>query len=174
MFNKPPRGQWFWRISLEGGICRSSVGRAFAGLLLASASGPAIASEELRELSQDDAQWVMPAKNYASTRFSGLDQITTANVAELEPVWSFSTGLTAGHEAVPLVIGETMYVVTPWPNILYALDVEDGSLKWSYNPGTERAAQGVACCDVVNRRRILQGQNLFQYARQPYGCRGRR
>ena len=161
MFNKPPRGQWFWRISLEGGICRSSVGRAFAGLLLASASGPAIASEELRELSQDDAQWVMPAKNYASTRFSGLDQITTANVAELEPVWSFSTGLTAGHEAVPLVIGETMYVVTPWPNILYALDVEDGSLKWSYNPGTERAAQGVACCDVVNRGAAYSKGKIF-------------
>jgi alcohol dehydrogenase (cytochrome c) len=161
MFNKPPRGQWFWRISLTGGICRSSVGRAFAGLLLASASGPAIASEELRELSQDDAQWVMPAKNYASTRFSGLDQITTANVAELEPVWSFSTGLTAGHEAVPLVIGETMYVVTPWPNILYALDVEDGSLKWSYNPGTERAAQGVACCDVVNRGAAYSKGKIF-------------
>ena len=42
--------------------------------------GPAQSAEELIELSQDDGQWVMPAKNYASTRFSGLDQINADNV----------------------------------------------------------------------------------------------
>lgn len=28
----------------------------------------------------DDGQWLMPARDYASTRYSGLDQITTENV----------------------------------------------------------------------------------------------
>ena len=102
-------------------------------------------------MSQDHAQWVMPAKNYAATRFSGLDQITTENVRDLRVAWTFSTGLTPGHEAAPLVVGETMYVVTPYPNILYALNTGDGSLRWSYQPQPERAAKGVACCDVVNR-----------------------
>src|SRR5581483_12168637 len=69
----------------------------------------------------DDGQWVMPAKNYASTRFSTLDQINTGNVKGLKLAWSFSTGLTRGHEAAPLVVNNTMYVVTPWPNLLYAL-----------------------------------------------------
>lgn len=109
------------------------------------------ASPELEELSRDDAQWVMPAKNYASTRFSGLDQINTENVKDLRIAWTFSTGQTAGHEAAPLVVGQTMYVVTPWPNILYALDTADGTLKWTYKPEPDRAAKGVACCDVVNR-----------------------
>jgi lanthanide-dependent methanol dehydrogenase len=111
----------------------------------------ATASEELVRMSQDDSQWIMPAKNYSSTRFSGLDQVNAGNVADLAVDWTFSTGTTAGFEAAPLVIGDTMYIVTPWPNVLYALDVRDGSKRWSYEPEPARAAKGVACCDVVNR-----------------------
>jgi PQQ-dependent dehydrogenase (methanol/ethanol family) len=101
----------------------------------------------------DDGQWVMPAKNYASTRFSTLDQINTANAHSLKLAWTFSTGLTRGHEAAPLVVNNTMYIVTPWPNILYALDLSrpGAPVKWNYSPNPSAAAQGVACCDVVNR-----------------------
>jgi PQQ-dependent dehydrogenase (methanol/ethanol family) len=99
----------------------------------------------------DDGEWRMPAKDYASRRFSGLTEITTANVASLKLAWTFSTAVNRGQEAAPLVVGGTMYVVTPFPNILYALDVRDGSKKWEYRPAPQRAAQGVACCDVVNR-----------------------
>ena len=66
----------------------------------------------------------MPAKNYASTRFSGLDEINARTSAGLVSSWTFSTGMVAGHEAAPLVVGGTMYVVTPFPNILYALRPE--------------------------------------------------
>lgn len=111
----------------------------------------ATASEDLVELSQDHAQWVMPAKDYSSTRFSGLDQINRENVAELDVAWTFSTGTTAGFEAAPLVVGDTMYIVTPWPNILYALALTDGSMRWSYEPKPSSSAKGVACCDLVNR-----------------------
>lgn len=128
---------------------------AWTALVIAAASWAAAASlyaaEALIRLSQDDAQWVMPAKNYASTRFSGLDQINADNVGGLGLAWSFSTGTTSGFEAAPLVIGDTLYIVTPWPNKLFALDATDGSLRWVYEPQPERAAQGVACCDVVNR-----------------------
>lgn len=110
------------------------------------------ASDEIVRLSRDDSQWVMAAKNYANTRFSGLDQINTDNVKRLRVAWTFSTGVLNGHEAAPLVIKDTMYVVTPWPNILYALDLKQaGAIKWVYRPNPSRAAQGVACCDVVNR-----------------------
>jgi len=101
----------------------------------------------------DDGQWIMPAKNYASTRFSTLTDINTDNVKNLKLAWTFSTGLTRGHEAAPLVVNNTMYIVTPWPNILYALDLtKPGSpIKWKYSPQPAAASQGVACCDVVNR-----------------------
>ncbi len=121
----------------------------------------AATAQNLMELSEDDTQWVMPAKNYASTRFSGLKQINTDNVEQLQLAWTFSTGLTAGHEAAPLVVDNTMYIVTPWPNILYALDLEDGSLKWSYEPEQSPATQGVACCDVVNRGAVYHDGNII-------------
>jgi PQQ-dependent dehydrogenase (methanol/ethanol family) len=106
------------------------------------------------KLQSDDAQWVMPAKNYASTRYSGLDQINTANVRNLRALWTVSTGHDRGHEAGPLVVGDTMYYVTPFPNELIAIDLRNptGPLKWKYRPkDLRRSAQGVACCDVVNR-----------------------
>ena len=80
----------------------------------------------------EDGQWTMPAKSYAATRYSGLAQINAQNARSLHPLWTFSTGVLAGHEGQPLVVGETMYVVTPWPNVLYAFDLrkEGHPLRW--------------------------------------------
>jgi PQQ-dependent dehydrogenase (methanol/ethanol family) len=46
-----------------------------------------------------------------------------------------------------------MYVQAPYPNYLYALDLSKpgAPLKWTYEPKPDAGAQGVACCDVVNR-----------------------
>jgi len=105
----------------------------------------------------------MPAKNYASTRFSTLDQINADNVARLHLAWTFSTGLTRGHEAAPLVVNNTMYIVTPWPNLLYALDLTQpgAPVKWVYDPHTSASSQGVACCDVVNRGAAYSDGKIF-------------
>jgi len=109
-----------------------------------------------------DGQWTMPAGDYASTRFSPLDQITTDNVAGLRVAWTFDTGIPKGQEAAPLVVGNTMYVVTPFPNILYALDItRRGALRWKYEPGPALASQGVACCDVVNRGAAYSDGRIF-------------
>jgi PQQ-dependent dehydrogenase (methanol/ethanol family) len=101
----------------------------------------------------DDGQWTMPSKDYAATRYSALATITTGNASSLHPVWTFSTGVLGGHEGQPLVVGDTMYVVTPWPNVLYAFDLtrEGYPLKWKYRPEVSANAVGVACCDSVNR-----------------------
>src|SRR5690606_34995158 len=99
---------------------------------------------------------------YASTRFSGLTQIDRGNVAGLEPVWTFSMGELRGHEAAPLAIGSTMYFVTPFPNKLIALDLtRDGEHLWTYDPKPDRAAMGIACCDVVNRGAAYSGGRIF-------------
>jgi PQQ-dependent dehydrogenase (methanol/ethanol family) len=105
------------------------------------------------KLENDDGQWIRPAKDYASTRYSSLDQINTSNVKDLRVAFTFSTGLERGHEAAPLVVNNTMYIVTPWPNRLFALDLTKpgAPMKWMYDPQTTQAAQGEACCDVVNR-----------------------
>jgi lanthanide-dependent methanol dehydrogenase len=119
---------------------------------------------DLLELQNDDAQWVMPAKNYASTRYSGLDQINANNVRRLKVAWTLSTGHDRGHEAAPLVIGDTMYFVTPFPNDLIAIDLKNpaGPVKWIYRPkALKTEAQGVACCDVVNRGAAYADGKIF-------------
>jgi len=111
----------------------------------------------------DDGQWTMAAKNYASTRFSAAREIDTANVDDLQVAFTFSTGIAKGHEAAPLVVGGTMYIVTPFPNIVYALDLTQpgAPTKWSYKPKPLSAAQGVACCDVVNRGAAYADGRIF-------------
>ncbi len=100
-----------------------------------------------------DGQWTMPARDYAATRYSPLAQISVANAGRLRPVWTFSTGVLGGHEGQPLVVGHTLYVVTPYPNVLYAFDLTkpDYPLKWKYRPDVDPNAVGIACCDAINR-----------------------
>jgi PQQ-dependent dehydrogenase (methanol/ethanol family) len=112
----------------------------------------------------DDGQWTMAAKDYASTRYSTLTQITAQNVRRLKVAFTFDTGVDKGQEAAPLVVGDTMYLVTPYPNLVYALDLTKpgAPVKWKFAPGPAPASQGVACCDVVNRGAVFwQGKLIF-------------
>jgi lanthanide-dependent methanol dehydrogenase len=115
-------------------------------------AAPAFANDELLKLEKDANQWVMPTGDYSDHRFSTLKQITAANVKELRPVWTFSTGVLRGHEGGPLIIGDVMYVHTPFPNKVFALDLNDsGKIIWSYEPKQDPNVIGVMCCDTVNR-----------------------
>ena len=109
-------------------------------------------SATVRVPTDSSGEWRQQGKNYAQTRYSELSQITTDNVRNLKTAWTFSTGLLHGHEGAPLVIGSLMYVVTPYPNVAYALDLtQSGRIKWKYRPDTDPWSIGIACCDVVNR-----------------------
>src|ERR1700674_4222352 len=97
-------------------------------------------------------EWQMPAGDYASSRYSELSSITPQNASNLKVAWAFSTGVLRGHEGQPLVVGTTMYVVTPYPNVSYAIDLAQTGqpLKWKFRPENAQQAIGRACCDVVN------------------------
>jgi PQQ-dependent dehydrogenase (methanol/ethanol family) len=111
----------------------------------------------------DDGNWTMPGKDYASTRFSALNEITPANVAKLQVALTFSTGTTEGFESAPLVVNNTMYVVAPWPNTVFALDLTKpgAPAKWVYHPNPSAAAKGEACCGPVNRGAVYDSGKLF-------------
>jgi lanthanide-dependent methanol dehydrogenase len=128
-----------------------------------SSSTPQALPQSIPHLQTEDGQWTMPAKDYSSTRYSALNQINAENVQSLKLAWSFSTGVLHGHEAAPIIANKTMYVVTPFPNILYALDLTKpgAPIKWTYYPKPNRAAQGVACCDVVNRGAFYSDGKVF-------------
>ncbi len=116
------------------------------------AAGPLYAQSDLGKMSQNANDWVMPAKDYANTRYSTLNQINTGNVGKLQVAWTFSTGVLRGHEGGPLVIGDVMYVHAPFPNTVYALDLNhDGKILWKYEPKQDPSVIPVMCCDTVNR-----------------------
>jgi PQQ-dependent dehydrogenase (methanol/ethanol family) len=144
---------------LSASLLTGACGSANDGQSIASTGAPAgsvsgnLTLAPFDTLRQDPANWTMAAGNYASTRFSALDEINSGNVARLKVAWTFSTGMVAGHEAAPLIVGSTMFLITPFPNVVYALDLgQPGApMKWKYDPAPLAAARGVACCDVVNR-----------------------
>jgi lanthanide-dependent methanol dehydrogenase len=143
-----------------GLACKPEPSRSTGSTNAQTGGAPAVNASSL---APDDGQWVRPAKDFASTRFSSLSEITSATIKSLHPVATFSTGVVRGHEAAPVVVGATMYVVTPFPNYVYALDLSKPGLpvKWSFNPKPELAAQGVACCDVVNRGGVYDAGKFF-------------
>src|SRR5947199_10424284 len=126
----------------------------FLGSAAALAVGSATANDELIKSSQNPKDWVLPTGDYANTRYSKLKQITSSNVGKLQVAWTFSTGVLRGHEGAPLVIGNVMYLHTPFPNIVYALDLNsDGKILWKYEPKQDPNGISAMFCDTVNRGR---------------------
>jgi len=115
-------------------------------------SSPVLANESVMKCIENPGNWCMQQHDYTSQRYSKLDQITTKNVKDLKVAWTFSTGVLRGHEGSPLVIGDMMYVHTPFPNNVYALDLNDnGKIVWTYQPKQDPSVIPVMCCDTVNR-----------------------
>ena len=129
-------------------------------------TGMALASDDLAGMMDDPNQWVIQTGDYKNQRYSKLDQINKDNVGSLQVAWTFSTGVLRGHEGSPLVIGDTMYVHTPFPNIVYALDLaNDGKILWKYEPKQDPDVIPVMCCDTVNRGvAYLDGKILLHQA----------
>lgn len=133
--------------------------RAFLAVFLLI-SGTALAQDNA-SLQSDDRQWPLAGKDYSVTRFSRLNQITSANAGKLQVAWTFSVGSDHGQEAAPLVVDGVMYVVGAYPNELFALDAATGEMKWKYTPHVDPSSQGVACCDVVNRGASYDNGKIF-------------
>jgi PQQ-dependent dehydrogenase (methanol/ethanol family) len=133
------------------------------GLLASTAAIAAPPQPPASAAPAEDGNWTMPGKNTASTRFSGLDELNVQNVGGLRVEFTFSTGVLRGHEAAPIVSGDTMYLITPFPNHVYALDLSKPGApqKWRYDPKPVAAAQGIACCDTVNRGVTLAGDSIY-------------
>jgi PQQ-dependent dehydrogenase (methanol/ethanol family) len=110
------------------------------------------ADDDLVQMQKDPSGWAIPAGNYSSQRYSTLNQINTSTAKNLRPVWTFSTGVLRGHEGGPLVIGNMMYLSTPYPNTVFALDLnQNGRIAWKYEPKQDSNVIPVMCCDTVNR-----------------------
>jgi lanthanide-dependent methanol dehydrogenase len=164
----PMRGRMWPRVvppatvSQGGLMMRNFVATTCIGAAAVCAAGAASANDQLNKMSQDAKQWVMPAGNYANWRYSKLNQINAQNVGKLQAAWTFSTGVLRGHEGGPLIIGDVMYVHGPFPNPVFALDLNnDGKILWKYEPKQDPNVIPVMCCDTVNRGLAYSDGKIF-------------
>ena len=105
----------------------------------------------------EDSDWLMVRRTYDGWGYSPLDQITTANVARLQPVWMMSTGMNNGHQAPPYVNNGVMFVSTSY-NQLIAINAKSGDELWRYrspSPSDARVSK------PVNRGPALYGDKVF-------------
>ncbi|HEX7043495.1 MAG TPA: methanol/ethanol family PQQ-dependent dehydrogenase [Burkholderiales bacterium] len=121
----------------------------------------ATANQELARLSKDPKNWVMQAGNFENWRYSELKQINKDNVKNLRVDWTFSTGVLRGHEGGPLVIGDTLYIHSPFPNKVFAIDLDTKQIKWKYEPKQDPSVIPVMCCDTVNRGLAYADGKIF-------------
>ncbi len=137
---------------------------ALTGALLATTfiASPVLANDGVSKLISDPNNWVLQTGDYFNQRYSKLDQINKDNVKNLKVAWTFSTGVLRGHEGSPIVVGDTMWVHTPFPNIVYALDLNnEGRIIWKYEPKQDPSVIPVMCCDTVNRGLAYADGKIF-------------
>jgi lanthanide-dependent methanol dehydrogenase len=121
-------------------------------LMMGSTHAQTAGGDDLLKMEKNAANVVMPTITYDNQRYSTLDQIKASNVGKLQVAWTFSTGVLRGHEGAPLVIGDVMYVHAPFPNTVFALDLNhQGKILWKYEPKQDPNVIPVMCCDTVNR-----------------------
>jgi PQQ-dependent dehydrogenase (methanol/ethanol family) len=127
-----------------------------AASVLAASIGAALpattmANSEVEALTRNPNNWAIWGGNYAGQRYSELSQINKSNVGDLKVAWTFSTGVLRGHEGGPMVIGDTLYVHTPFPNKVFSINLADQTINWKYEPKQDPDTIPVMCCDTVNR-----------------------
>ncbi|WP_332876058.1 methanol/ethanol family PQQ-dependent dehydrogenase [Massilia sp. S19_KUP03_FR1] len=108
-------------------------------------------ASDVEQLTKNPKNWAMQAGGMANQRYSELKEINKDNAKTLQVAWTFSTGVLRGHEGGPLVVGDTMFVHSPFPNQVYALNLEDQSIRWKYEPKQDPSVIAVMCCDTVSR-----------------------
>ena len=113
---------------------------------------PPAAVNAARLLAADDEpeNWMSYGRTYNEQRFSPLNKVNTANVADLGLAWSYDLVTKRGIEATSLVVDGVMYTTSSW-SIVHALDARTGKHLWTYDPEVPKEKSLHSCCDVVNR-----------------------
>src|SRR5690349_24004933 len=132
-------------------VGRAWLHRALTVAVVAAAPVAAWANADLEKLIANPNNWAMQAGDMYNQRYSKLSQINTQNVGKMQVAWMFSTGVLRGHEGSPLVMNGTMYIHTPFPNKVFAIDLDTQKIKWRYEPKQDAAVIPQMCCDTVNR-----------------------
>lgn len=115
---------------------------------------------EARLLNPEPENWLIYKGNYSQHAYSPLDQITTDNVSDLVPVWTFSTGVTGAHEGAPIVNDGIMFATGAY-STLFVMEAATGKLLWSYARDLPQDVYPIVCCGLDSRGVALWGNNVY-------------
>jgi PQQ-dependent dehydrogenase (methanol/ethanol family) len=140
-------------------------GWSAVGLALLSLPGVALANADVEKNIANEKNWAMQAGDMFNQRYSKLKQINAGNVGKMQVAWTFSTGVLRGHEGSPLVVDGKMYLHSPFPNKVFAVDLDTQKILWKYEPKQDPAVIPQMCCDTVNRGlAYAEGKVILQQA----------
>jgi len=142
----------------------TNISRWLAAAILGSAlvlPGVAAANADLEKLIADPNNWAMQAGDMYNQRYSKLSKINAQNVGKMQVSWMFSTGVLRGHEGSPLVVNGMMNIHTPFPNKVFAVDLDTQKIKWRYEPKQDVAVIPQMCCDTVYRGLAFAENKIF-------------
>ncbi|HEV7632414.1 MAG TPA: PQQ-dependent dehydrogenase, methanol/ethanol family [Steroidobacteraceae bacterium] len=114
----------------------------------------------LKNAAAEPQNWIAHGGTQLAQRYSGLDQVTADNVAQLKPAWSMDFDTMRGQESTPLVVDGVVYVTTAWSKV-YAVNAKSGKQIWFYDPKVPGPAAAKNCCDVVNRGAAVYRGKVF-------------
>ena len=110
-----------------------------------------------RLINPEEHNWLSYRGTLDGWGYSKLDQINDTNIDELQPVWSFSTGVLGGHESPPIVNDGVMFITTPG-NFLYAIEAATGDLLWRYQ---HNLPENYIAFHRTNRGVALYGDKVY-------------
>lgn len=139
----------------------------FAGIVTAAAlaavpshAGP-VTTDDLLKAQDNAAEWLTYGRDYRNWRYSPLAEITPDNAAELEPVWTFSTGgQFGGLEATPLFRDGVLYFSADYGRV-FAVDARSGNIVWHYEPEYEDGLTAMLCCGPIHRGIAMKDDLVF-------------
>jgi alcohol dehydrogenase (cytochrome c) len=109
--------------------------------------------------------WLIFRRNYHGHSYSPLNQITTANVKNLQLQWVWSMNDSGANQTTPIVHNGIIYLATP-SNIVQALDGKTGSLIWETRAGPDQAPGygGIRSIAIADDKILLPSSDAHMVA----------
>ena len=113
----------------------------------------AIPTPTIKAAITPDTDWLHYGKDAGGTRYSNLTQLTSANIGQLSPAWTFRVGKTFGLEVTPLKVDRTLYLCTAYNDVI-ALDAETGQQLWRFYAHPDLVSVPYSVCRGVAYYRV--------------------
>jgi alcohol dehydrogenase (cytochrome c) len=128
----------------------------------------AVSFDRILRAAEDPANWMTYSGDVRGYRYSPLNQITPANVKDLQIAWLHQTHVPGRSVSTPLVVDGVLYTIlpgAPWPSPrngeVVAMNAATGQIMWTFPISTPRGAAASGGGGRPARGLAILGDRLF-------------